>query len=90
MDHNGEFRLVIKPKINQMVLQKHLSLEKTLLVKDHVALILGDNIFNGIDFSVEEIQQFENQNGAKVFVYEVPDPERYGVAEIKMEMLFLL
>ena len=56
---------------------------KDFIGKDHVALILGDNIFNGIDFSVEEIQQFENQNGAKVFVYEVPDPERYGVAEIK-------
>ena len=56
---------------------------KDFIGKDHVALILGDNIFNGIDFSIEEIQQFENQNGAKVFVYEVPDPERYGVAEIK-------
>jgi len=56
---------------------------KDFIGKDHVALILGDNIFNGIDFSIEEIQQFKNQNGAKVFVYEVPDPERYGVAEIK-------
>tara|TARA_Y200000002_G_scaffold344665_1_gene318020 strand:- start:698 stop:1561 length:864 start_codon:yes stop_codon:yes gene_type:complete len=56
---------------------------KDFIGEDHVALILGDNIFNGIDFSIEEIQQFENQNGAKVFVYEVPDPERYGVAEIK-------
>ena len=79
---NGEFRLVINQDKPNGIAEAFI-IGKDFIGKDHVALILGDNIFNGIDFSNEEIQQFENQNGAKVFVYEVPDPERYGVAEIK-------
>ncbi len=45
------------------------------------ALILGDNIFHGHDFS--EILQAANANheGATVFAYAVTDPERYGVVE---------
>ena len=46
---------------------------------DRVALILGDNIFYGNGF--EQILQSAKQNtaGATVFVYEVRDPERFGV-----------
>ncbi|MBS1162032.1 MAG: rfbA [Proteobacteria bacterium] len=45
------------------------------------ALVLGDNIFHGHDFS--EILQNANANrdGATVFAYAVTDPERYGVVE---------
>ena len=45
--------------------------------KDNVTLILGDNIFEN-DFS-DDIQSFES--GAKIFVKEVHDPERFGVVE---------
>lgn len=47
--------------------------------KDPVALILGDNIFTH-DFS-DTIRSFKA--GAKIFVKEVPDAERFGVVEIK-------
>ncbi len=49
--------------------------------KDPVALVLGDNIFHGHDFS-ELLQRAAARNaGATVFAYPVTDPERYGVVE---------
>jgi glucose-1-phosphate thymidylyltransferase len=45
--------------------------------KDNCAMILGDNIFTH-DFT-SSIKSFKK--GAKVFVKEVPDPERFGVVE---------
>ena len=47
---------------------------------DKVALVLGDNIFNGARLS-ESLQQCDNPEGGIVFAYEVSDPERYGVVE---------
>lgn len=44
-----------------------------------VALILGDNIFYGFDFS-PFVESFES--GALIFGYPVRDPRRYGVAEV--------
>ena len=50
---------------------------------DHVALILGDNIFYGaIDFQ-EHAASFDG--GAKVFGYYVKNPRRYGVVEFDDE-----
>lgn len=47
---------------------------------DSVALVLGDNIFDG--FNIEEsLQHADRQIGGTVFAYEVSDPERYGVVE---------
>jgi glucose-1-phosphate thymidylyltransferase len=49
---------------------------------DDVTLILGDNIFYGkqiIDSLSHQITQ--KSNGAKIFAYKVPDPQRYGVVE---------
>jgi glucose-1-phosphate thymidylyltransferase len=46
-----------------------------------ICVILGDNIMqNGIGQAVEEFRQQER--GAKILLKEVPDPERFGVAEI--------
>lgn len=49
------------------------------------ALILGDNIFHGHDFSdlLQEAQA--SRRGATVFAYAVTDPERYGVVEFDGE-----
>lgn len=47
---------------------------------DKAALILGDNIFYGSNFSTL-IQSFNDVDGAVIFAYEVAEPERYGVVE---------
>ncbi len=46
-----------------------------------VALILGDNIFYGHNFSAVLKQASKLKNGAMIFAYPVADPERYGVIE---------
>jgi glucose-1-phosphate thymidylyltransferase len=46
------------------------------------ALILGDNIFYGHEFSISLRRAAAKKDGATVFVYPVNDPSRYGVAEM--------
>lgn len=48
---------------------------------DHVALVLGDNIFYGRGFQEVLMSASGVEEGATVFGYEVRDPERYGVVE---------
>jgi glucose-1-phosphate thymidylyltransferase len=48
---------------------------------DHVALILGDNIFYGQGFQSMLSRACCRREGATVFAYPVKDPERYGVVE---------
>ena len=45
------------------------------------ALVLGDNIFYGHDFSGLVQQAAAKKHGATVFAYHVQDPQRYGVVE---------
>lgn len=45
------------------------------------AMVLGDNIFYGSDFTETTIEASKQENGATVFAYQVSDPERYGVVE---------
>jgi glucose-1-phosphate thymidylyltransferase len=45
------------------------------------ALVLGDNIFYGHDFSLLLQRASAKTSGATVFAYAVSDPERYGVVE---------
>ncbi|MGA9565936.1 MAG: glucose-1-phosphate thymidylyltransferase RfbA [Candidatus Korobacteraceae bacterium] len=45
------------------------------------ALVLGDNIFYGHDFSATLMQATQKISGARVLAYRVSDPERYGVVE---------
>jgi glucose-1-phosphate thymidylyltransferase len=52
---------------------------------DHVALILGDNIFYGMGFRGMLQRVASRGGGATIFGYRVSDPERYGVAEIDAE-----
>lgn len=49
--------------------------------QDSVALVLGDNIFYGYEFSKVLSEAAQLKDGAVVFGYYVNDPERYGVAE---------
>lgn len=52
---------------------------------DKVALVLGDNIFNGRDF-FNSLKSCNNQTGSTVFAYQVSDPQRYGVVEFDDKM----
>ncbi len=46
--------------------------------KEHVALVLGDNIFYGNELQLQ-LQESRDPDGAKIFAYQVSDPQRYGV-----------
>jgi glucose-1-phosphate thymidylyltransferase len=49
--------------------------------QDPVALILGDNLFYGHELSFKLEEAARLGRGARVFGYQVQDPERYGVVE---------
>jgi len=52
---------------------------------DHVALVLGDNIFYGANLSRLVKNAVKREKGATVFGYYVRDPERFGVVEFNKE-----
>lgn len=61
---------------------KALGLAEDFADNGKVAVILGDNIFEG-NFA-QAVKDFMSQTmGAKLFLKRVPDPERFGVAEIR-------
>ena len=53
---------------------------KKFIGDDSVALILGDNIFYGGGLKTI-LNSAKNLKGAKIFAYQVMDPERYGVVD---------
>ncbi len=55
-----------------------LSLAESFAGSDSVAMILADNIFES-DFS-EDVMNF--RSGARIFIKQVDDPERFGVVEV--------
>ena len=58
---------------------------KEFIGDESVCLVLGDNIFYGQGFSGmlrQAVETAERDNKATIFGYRVPDPERFGVAEI--------
>ncbi|MDR0778954.1 MAG: glucose-1-phosphate thymidylyltransferase RfbA [Methanomassiliicoccaceae archaeon] len=52
------------------------------IANERVVLILGDNIYHGACMRNLLGKAARNKEGCTVFVYEVPDPERFGVAEL--------
>ena len=54
-----------------------LSLAERFVGTSNVAVCLGDNIFN------DEINLEDFESGARIFLKEVYDPERFGVAELE-------
>ena len=63
-------------------LAKAFVIGRSFVGADPVALVLGDNIFYGSGLSAMLQDAASQTTGATVFGYHVPDPERYGVAEI--------
>lgn len=59
-----------------------LGLAEHFVGSDLCTVLLGDNIF--ADPIVPFVRNFENQRqGAKIVLQEVPDPHRYGVADVR-------
>ncbi|HGD5269464.1 MAG: sugar phosphate nucleotidyltransferase [Peptostreptococcus sp.] len=58
-------------------------LAESFIGEDNVALILGDNIFLGegiVNVMLDPLRRIEEQNdGACIFAYKVPNPKRFGV-----------
>ena len=54
---------------------------ESFIGSDNVSLVLGDNIFFGQHFSDKLKIASARANGASIFGYRVPDPERFGVVE---------
>ncbi len=57
-----------------------LRLARVFTGRDKIVVILGDNILEK-DITAH-VQRFRDQEGAKILLKEVPDPERFGVAEL--------
>ncbi|MHC4403810.1 MAG: glucose-1-phosphate thymidylyltransferase RfbA [Planctomycetota bacterium] len=57
-------------------------LGRSFVGRDHVALILGDNVFYGHGLPEMLLEAAAEPYGATIFAYVVKDPERYGVVEL--------
>ncbi len=58
---------------------------ENFISNEHVALVLGDNIFYGQSFSTILQNVAEREEGATIFGYYVNDPREYGVVEFDEE-----
>jgi glucose-1-phosphate thymidylyltransferase len=76
-------RYAIQPHPGGLAQAFHIG--KDFVGQTSCALILGDNIFYGHDFSKLLQTAAGENNGATVFAYPVQDPERYGVVEFDDE-----
>lgn len=74
-----EFGLSLSYEIQEEAggIAQALALAKDFADGDSIAVILGDNIFED-NFDISSFKE-----GAKVFLKEVPDAQRFGVAEVK-------
>lgn len=63
-------------------LAQAITIGEQFIDNDNVALVLGDNIFNGPGFSDMLSRAASRQVGATVFAKHVQDPSRFGVVEL--------
>lgn len=57
----------------------------TFIAEDKVAMILGDNVFYGVDLA-NQLHTLADFTGSVGFAVEVEDPQRYGVYEFDEDM----
>jgi glucose-1-phosphate thymidylyltransferase len=78
--HDFNCRFTYKVQDQAGGIAQALGLAENFCGNDSMMVILGDNIFEA---SLKQGAQSWNQKGAKVFIKEVHDPQRYGVAELQ-------
>jgi len=79
-DYSVEFTYKVQDEAGGIA--EALGLARNFVGNDRCVVILGDNIFE--DDITLYIKDFELQSeGAKILIKEVPDPERFGVPELK-------
>lgn len=81
-DYGIKLSYVVQPSPDGLA--QAFKLGEKFIGDDSSSLILGDNIFYGNDF-IKQLREARNNaenNLTSVFCIEVPDPERFGVAEI--------
>src|SRR3954470_15008864 len=62
-------------------LAQALLIGRSFIDRDHVALVLGDNIFYGDGLPTMLRRAATPRSGATIFAYQVRQPEAYGVVE---------
>ena len=85
-DYGVRFYYATQPQPNGLA--EAFVIGKEFIGNDNVCLVLGDNIFYGQGFTgmlESAVRRAEEQHLATVFGYAVPNPERFGVAEVDAE-----
>ena len=76
-EHNAKFNYAVQEKAGGIA--QALALAEDFADGEPITVILGDNIFdNGF---VKKLKTF--RSGARIFLKKVPDPQRFGVPELK-------
>lgn len=80
LGNGGDLGISISYEIQEKPegLAQAFTIGESFIGKDSVCLVLGDNIFYGIDTDKVK-EQVQDLKGGLVFGYQVNDPERYGV-----------
>ncbi len=60
-----------------------LALAEKFAGKSKIAVMLGDNIFTNHEQIKKCVAEFVKDKGARFFLKEVPDPERFGIAQVE-------
>lgn len=78
-----QFGLTLKYKVQPSPdgLAQAFLIGEEFIGNDPCALILGDNIFYGYNFTATLEEAVKQKKGATIFGYYVSDPERYGVVD---------
>lgn len=82
-DYGVRFYYAAQPQPNGLA--EAFVIGKEFIAGDNVCLVLGDNIFYGQGFTgmlQDAVNRATNDHISTIFGYRVPNPERFGVAEV--------
>jgi glucose-1-phosphate thymidylyltransferase len=89
-DYGVRFYYAAQPQPNGLA--EAFIIGREFIADDSVCLVLGDNIFYGQGFTgmlQDAVRRAEKEHLSTIFGYRVPNPERFGVANISEEGMVL-